>query len=151
MAMGRDGSEDWGFCSHLAWFCLTQSPHEGENFLTPSPSLEAPQSLPVPKMRLPKFLSCSYYQACPCPKCMLGGALKMETNCGNDIVENGREKKEKKRPGYHLLYSLLFSQSYYKLTKKILKALYLSQLAHLMWFKILNGRLLLVVILGVKK
>ena len=47
-------------------------------------------------MRLPKFLSCSYCQACPCPKCMLGGALKMETNCGNDIVENGREKKEKK-------------------------------------------------------
>ena len=97
MAMGRDGSEEWGFCSHLAWFCLTQSPHDGENFLTPSPSLEAPQSLPVPKMRLPKFLSCSYYQACPCPKCMLGGALKMETNCGNGIVENGREKKRKKK------------------------------------------------------
>ena len=44
MAMGRDGSEEWGFCSHLAWFCLTQSPHDGENFLTPSPPLEAPQS-----------------------------------------------------------------------------------------------------------
>ena len=26
---------------------------------------------------------------------MLGGALKMETNCGNGIVENGREKKKK--------------------------------------------------------
>ena len=49
-----------------------------------------------------------------------------------------KKEKKKKRPGYHLLYSLLFSQSYYKLTKKILKALYLSQLAHLMWFKILN-------------
>ena len=28
---------------------------------------------------------------------MLGGALKMETNCGNGIVENGREKKEKRK------------------------------------------------------
>ena len=29
------------------------------------------------------------------PKCMLGGVLEMETNCGNDIAENGREKKKK--------------------------------------------------------
>ena len=27
------------------------------------------------------------------PKCMLGGVLEMETNCGNDIAENGRKKK----------------------------------------------------------
>ena len=39
-------------------------------------------------MRLLKFLSC------PCPKCMLGGALEMETNCGNGIAENGRKKKD---------------------------------------------------------
>ena len=30
-----------------------------------------------------------------CPKCMLGGVPEMETNCGNDIAENGREKKKK--------------------------------------------------------
>ena len=28
-----------------------------------------------------------------CPKCMLGGVHEMETNCGNDIAENGRKKK----------------------------------------------------------
>ena len=27
-----------------------------------------------------------------CPKCMLGGVLEMETNCGNGIAENGRKK-----------------------------------------------------------
>ena len=27
-----------------------------------------------------------------CPKCMLGGLLEMETNCGNSIVENRRKK-----------------------------------------------------------
>ena len=32
-----------------------------------------------------------------CPKCMLGGVPEMETNYGNDIVENGRKKKKKKR------------------------------------------------------
>ena len=32
-----------------------------------------------------------------CPKCMLGGVPEMETNCGNDIAENGTEKKKKKR------------------------------------------------------
>ena len=47
-------------------------------------------------MRLSKFLSCRYYQACSCPKCKLGGALEMETNCGNDIAENGRKKKKKR-------------------------------------------------------
>ena len=31
-----------------------------------------------------------------CPKCMLGGVPEMETNYGNDIVENGRKKKKKK-------------------------------------------------------
>ena len=47
-------------------------------------------------MRLSKFLSCRYRQACSCPKCRLGGALEMETNCGNDIAENGRKKKKKR-------------------------------------------------------
>ena len=28
-----------------------------------------------------------------CPKCMLGGVPKMETNCGNRITENGGKKK----------------------------------------------------------
>ena len=28
-----------------------------------------------------------------CPKCMLGGVLEMETNCGNRITENGGKKK----------------------------------------------------------
>ena len=46
-------------------------------------------------MRLSKFLSCWYRQACSCRKCRLGGALEMETNCGNDIAENGRKKKKK--------------------------------------------------------
>ena len=30
---------------------------------------------------------------------MLGGVPEMETNCGNDIAENGREKKKKKNFG----------------------------------------------------
>ena len=47
-------------------------------------------------MRLSKFLSCRYCQACSCPKCKLGGALEMETNCGNDFAENGRKKKKKR-------------------------------------------------------
>ena len=44
-------------------------------------------------MRLSKFLSCRYRQACSCLKCRLGGALEMETNCGNGIAENGRKKE----------------------------------------------------------
>ena len=28
-----------------------------------------------------------------CPKCMLGGVPKMEANCGNDIAENEKKKK----------------------------------------------------------
>ena len=43
-------------------------------------------------MRLSKFLSYLYYQACPCPKCVLGGALEMETNCGNGIPKMGEKK-----------------------------------------------------------
>ena len=31
-----------------------------------------------------------------CPKCMLGGVLEMETNCGNDIAKSGRKKKKKR-------------------------------------------------------
>ena len=30
-----------------------------------------------------------------CPKCMLGGVLEMETNCGNGIAKSGRKKKKK--------------------------------------------------------
>ena len=29
-----------------------------------------------------------------CPKCMLGGVLEMETNCGNGIAKSGRKKKK---------------------------------------------------------
>ena len=29
-----------------------------------------------------------------CPKCMLGGVLEMETNCGNGIAKIGRKKKK---------------------------------------------------------
>ena len=44
MAIGRGKSEGWGLRPHPTWFCLTQSPHDGKNFLTLSPSLRALQS-----------------------------------------------------------------------------------------------------------
>ena len=44
MAMGRDGSEGWGFRPHPTWFCLKPSlprpaPHDGKNFPAQSPPL----------------------------------------------------------------------------------------------------------------
>ena len=44
MAIERGESEGWNFRFRPTWFCLTPSPHDGENFLTSSPPLGAPQS-----------------------------------------------------------------------------------------------------------
>ena len=44
MVMGRGGVEGWGLRPCPAWFCLNPCPHDGENFFTPSPPLEALRS-----------------------------------------------------------------------------------------------------------